>query len=110
MSLSKLNNENLQGVQKAAIMMLAMGEEFTATVFKKLDEDTIKEIGMVRITINVALHLPRKNSTTRITAIPAYIKLPVRLSIESTIYSEESKKVMISISSGRVSMSDGIKA
>jgi flagellar motor switch protein FliG len=45
MSLNKLNPDNLEGVQKAAIMLLAMGEEFTSSVFKKLDEEKIKEIG-----------------------------------------------------------------
>lgn len=45
MSLDKLKHEDIPGVQKAAIMLLAMGEEFTSTVFKKLDENQIKEIG-----------------------------------------------------------------
>ena len=32
---------------------------------------TMSEIGIVSITINVALHLPRKNSTTSTTKIAA---------------------------------------
>ncbi len=37
--------DKITGVQKAAIMLLAMGEEFTASFFQKLDERTIKRIG-----------------------------------------------------------------
>jgi len=42
---SKLNYDDLNGVQKASIMLLALGEEFTSSIFQKLDEKTIKEIG-----------------------------------------------------------------
>jgi flagellar motor switch protein FliG len=45
MSYSKLGYDNLNGVQKASIMFLAMGEDFTSSLFKKMDEKTIKEIG-----------------------------------------------------------------
>lgn len=43
--MNNLSYENLHGIQKAAIMMLAMGEDFTSSVFKTLEEDKIKEIG-----------------------------------------------------------------
>ncbi len=33
------------GIQKAAIFLMAMGEEFTASFFKKTDQNTIKKIG-----------------------------------------------------------------
>ena len=41
----KLNVDKLSGPQKAAILFLAMGEEFTTTFFKELDEASIKKIG-----------------------------------------------------------------
>jgi flagellar motor switch protein FliG len=41
----KINYEDLNGIQKASIMLMAMGEEFTSSIFKKMDEETIKEIG-----------------------------------------------------------------
>jgi flagellar motor switch protein FliG len=41
----KLNYDDLNGIQKASIMLLALGEEFTSSIFKNLDEKTIKEIG-----------------------------------------------------------------
>lgn len=45
MATEKITSENITGVQKAAVMLLAMGEEFTTSFFKKLDEKTIKKIG-----------------------------------------------------------------
>jgi len=45
MTMGNLSYDDLQGVQKAAIMMLAMGEDFTSSVFKSLEEEKIKEIG-----------------------------------------------------------------
>ena len=45
MSQAKLSYDNLNGIQKASIMLLALGEEFSSTIFKRLDEKTIKEIG-----------------------------------------------------------------
>jgi flagellar motor switch protein FliG len=45
MAANVLDPENLTGPQKAAIFLMAMGEEFTASFFKKLDERKIKEIG-----------------------------------------------------------------
>jgi flagellar motor switch protein FliG len=41
----KLNVDKLSGPQKAAILFLAMGEEFSTTFFKELDEADIKKIG-----------------------------------------------------------------
>ncbi len=41
----KLNVDKLSGPQKAAILFLAMGEEFSTTFFKELDEASIKKIG-----------------------------------------------------------------
>ncbi len=63
---------------------------------------------MVRITMKVALQRPRKNRTTRITKIPANIRVLVRLSMESTMNSEESINGVMVTSSGRVSISSGI--
>ena len=62
---------------------------------------TISEIGIVSIIIKVALHLPRKNRTTRITKIPAYINVSVRLLIESFINDALSKSFSILTSGGR---------
>ena len=45
MAEATLNPNNLTGPQKAAVFLLAMGEEFSASFFKKLDEDTITKIG-----------------------------------------------------------------
>jgi len=41
----KMNVDKLSGPQKAAILFLAMGEEFSTTFFKELDETSIKKIG-----------------------------------------------------------------
>jgi flagellar motor switch protein FliG len=41
----KLSADKLSGPQKAAIFFLAMGEEFSTTIFKELDEASIKKIG-----------------------------------------------------------------
>ncbi|MEJ2658127.1 MAG: flagellar motor switch protein FliG [Desulfobacterales bacterium] len=41
----KLSSDKLSGPQKAAILFLAMGEEFSTTFFKELDEASIKKIG-----------------------------------------------------------------
>lgn len=38
--------KRITGLQKSAILLMAMGEEFTASFFKKVDENTIKKIGM----------------------------------------------------------------
>jgi flagellar motor switch protein FliG len=46
MAIGRMHPENLTGPQKAAIFLLAMGEEFTSTFFKELDEKSIKRIGM----------------------------------------------------------------
>jgi flagellar motor switch protein FliG len=41
----KLNIDKLSGPQKAAILFLTMGEEYSAALFKELDEASIKKIG-----------------------------------------------------------------
>jgi len=41
----QLDPENLSGPQKAAIFLLAMGEEFTKSCFARLDEESIQRIG-----------------------------------------------------------------
>ncbi len=41
----KLSVDKLSGPQKAAILFLTMGEEFSTTLFKELDEASIKKIG-----------------------------------------------------------------
>ncbi len=43
--MDRLNPENLTGPQKAAIFFLYMGEEFTSSFFKDLDENSIKKLG-----------------------------------------------------------------
>lgn len=42
----------LKGPQKAAVFLLAMGEEFASSFFKRLDEPSIKEIGKCMSEIN----------------------------------------------------------
>ncbi len=37
--------KDLSGPQKAAIMLLSLGEDFAAQVFRKLDEEEVKELG-----------------------------------------------------------------
>lgn len=39
------DSKRITGLQKSAILLMAMGEEFTASFFKKVDENTIKKIG-----------------------------------------------------------------
>ncbi len=51
----KLTIDKLTGPQKAAIFLLTMGEEFTTSFFKKLDEKNIKKIGQYLFEIN---HIP----------------------------------------------------
>ena len=51
----KLSIDKLTGPQKAAIFLLTMGEEFTTSFFKKLDEKNIKKIGQYLSEIN---HIP----------------------------------------------------
>ena len=41
----KLDPDSLTGPQKAAIFLLAMGEEFTKSFFKRSDEESIQKIG-----------------------------------------------------------------
>jgi flagellar motor switch protein FliG len=51
----KLSTDKLTGPQKAAIFLLTMGEEFTTTFFKNIDEKNIKKIGQHMSEIN---HIP----------------------------------------------------
>lgn len=44
--MAKINPEKLTGPQKAAIFLMLMGEEFTSQVYKYLDEEDIKRIGV----------------------------------------------------------------
>ena len=39
-----IDTKNLTGPQKAAVFLLAMGEEFSSEIFKKLSEDEIKKV------------------------------------------------------------------
>ena len=52
MAASDLTPENLSGPQKAAVFFLAMGEEFTSSFFRDLDEESIKKIGRYMSEIN----------------------------------------------------------
>ena len=45
MAIVTLNPNQLNGPQKAAVLLLTMGKDFTTEFFKKLDERSIKEIG-----------------------------------------------------------------
>jgi flagellar motor switch protein FliG len=45
MATSEINPSKLTGPQKAAIFLLSMGEEFTTSLFKSLDEESIKTVG-----------------------------------------------------------------
>ena len=45
MAIDGIHPENLTGPQKAAVFLLAMGEEFTSVFFKELDDKSIKRIG-----------------------------------------------------------------
>jgi len=45
MEANKLNPKRLTGPQKAAIFFLTMGEEYTTSFFRELDENSIKKIG-----------------------------------------------------------------
>lgn len=44
--MAKIDPEKLSGPQKAAIFLMLMGEEFTSQVYKYLDEEDIKRIGI----------------------------------------------------------------
>jgi len=50
--MDKLASRKLTGPQKAAILLLTMGEEFTSSIFKKMDERSIKMIGKHMSEIN----------------------------------------------------------
>ncbi len=38
--------ENLSGLEKAAILLISMGEQFAADIFKKLDQEEIRQVGV----------------------------------------------------------------
>ncbi len=40
------DSDKLSGLQKAAIVLASMGEQFTAEIFKQLDKEEIKRVGM----------------------------------------------------------------
>ncbi|QER41627.1 flagellar motor switch protein FliG [Thermodesulfobacterium sp. TA1] len=44
--MAKIDPDKLTGPQKAAIFLMLMGDEFTSEVYKYLDEDDIKRIGI----------------------------------------------------------------
>jgi len=44
--MAKIDPNNLTGPQKAAIFLMLMGEEFTSQVYKYLNEEDIKRIGI----------------------------------------------------------------
>lgn len=44
--MAKIDPEKLTGPQKAAIFLMVMGEDFTSEVYKYLDEEDIKRIGV----------------------------------------------------------------
>jgi flagellar motor switch protein FliG len=52
MDAGKGSHEKLKGPQKAAIFLLAMGEDFASAFFKKLDERSIQEVGKYMSEIN----------------------------------------------------------
>jgi len=52
MATGDLNPDKMNGPQKAAIFLLAMGEEYTMKFFKGLDESIIKKIGKYMSEIN----------------------------------------------------------
>ncbi|OPZ54994.1 MAG: hypothetical protein BWY89_01468 [Bacteroidetes bacterium ADurb.BinA012] len=62
---------------------------------------TSSDMGIVRMIMRVARHLPRKNSTTSITKRAAYISVSVRLLIEPWINSDVSMIFSMRISGGR---------
>jgi len=45
MATDEITPERLTGPQKAAIFLMAMGEEFTSSLFQRLDEESIKKVG-----------------------------------------------------------------
>ncbi len=45
MATDEITPEKLTGPQKAAIFLMAMGEEFTSSLFQRLDEESIKKVG-----------------------------------------------------------------
>ena len=54
-----INSKNLNGPQKAAILLLTMGEEFSTEIFKRLSEDEIKIVATWMAEIE---HIPSEAS------------------------------------------------
>ena len=52
MEIGKSSHEKLKGPQKAALFLLAMGEEYASSFFKRLDEESIREIGKYMVECN----------------------------------------------------------
>ncbi len=46
------DSDKLSGLQKAAIVLASMGEQFTAEIFKQLDKEEIKRVGMAMSTLD----------------------------------------------------------
>ncbi|MCK5098869.1 MAG: flagellar motor switch protein FliG, partial [Desulfobacteraceae bacterium] len=42
----KLDPENITGVQKVAIFLLTMGEDYTLKVFERMNDESMSEIGV----------------------------------------------------------------
>ena len=57
--MAKIDPNKLTGPQKAAIFLMLMGEEFTSEVYKYLDEEDIKRIGIETVSYT-HLTLPTK--------------------------------------------------
>jgi len=55
--MAKIDPEKLTGPQKAAIFLMIMGDEFTSEVYKYLDEEDIKRIGIEMAKID---YIPRE--------------------------------------------------
>ena len=48
----ELDPKNITGVQKTAIFLLSMGEEYTMKVFERMNDEAISEIGVEMSRIN----------------------------------------------------------
>lgn len=45
-------SDKLNGVQKAAILMVALGEQFTADMFKRMEQEDIRRVGMAMANVD----------------------------------------------------------
>jgi hypothetical protein len=77
-------------------------------VIKRYRKATISDMGIVRTIIKVALHRPRKKSTTKTTNRNAHIRVFERLLIDPLIKSEVSMIRLILTSGGRLFLSSSI--